>query len=108
MAIVGPSACPLRQARIESTPAVRQALETLLGARLTFSPGPEGYTFSGPGRFFPEAQPPPEAPDDPVKIIRAQNEADGLHLCARTAMPGWLGEPLDVGWAIDVLHPLAR
>ncbi len=22
-------------------------------------------------------------------------------------MPGWLGERLDVGWAIDVLHPLA-
>jgi hypothetical protein len=23
-------------------------------------------------------------------------------------MPRWLGERLDVGWAIDVLHPLAR
>jgi hypothetical protein len=22
-------------------------------------------------------------------------------------MPSWLGEPLDVGYAIDVLHPLA-
>jgi len=22
-------------------------------------------------------------------------------------MPGWLGERLDVGYAIDVLHPLA-
>jgi len=22
-------------------------------------------------------------------------------------MPGWLGERLNVGWAIDVLHPLA-
>jgi hypothetical protein len=30
-------------------------------------------------------------------------------ICTReTALPGWLGEPLDVGWAIDVLHPLAR
>ena len=37
-----------------------------------------------------------------------RNEADGLVLHARTAIPGWLGEPLDVGWAIDVLHPLAR
>ena len=26
---------------------------------------------------------------------------------ARTAIPGWLGEHLDVGYAIDVLHPLA-
>ena len=24
-----------------------------------------------------------------------------------TATPGWRGERLDVGWAIDVLHPLA-
>jgi len=23
-------------------------------------------------------------------------------------MPGWLGERLDVGWAIGVLHPLAN
>jgi len=29
-------------------------------------------------------------------------------LHSRTAMPGWLGERLDVGYAIDVLHPLAR
>jgi hypothetical protein len=46
-------------------------------------------------------------PDDPVKVIRARNDAGGLVLHARTAMPGWLGEPLDVGWAIDVLHPRA-
>jgi hypothetical protein len=26
---------------------------------------------------------------------------------ARTTCPGWLGERLDVGWAIDVLHPRA-
>jgi hypothetical protein len=26
---------------------------------------------------------------------------------ARTATPGWQGERLDVGYAIDVLHPLA-
>jgi hypothetical protein len=26
----------------------------------------------------------------------------------RTATPGWQGERLDVGYAIDVLHPLAR
>jgi 5-methylcytosine-specific restriction endonuclease McrA len=30
---------------------------------------------------------------------------DGAH--ARTGLAGWLGERLDVGWAIDVLHPLA-
>jgi len=28
-------------------------------------------------------------------------------LHSRTTCPSWLGEPLPVGWAIDVLHPLA-
>jgi hypothetical protein len=43
-----------------------------------------------------------------VVIIRTRNEANGLALHAGTAKSGWLGEPLDVGYAIDVLHPLAR
>ncbi len=60
------------------------------------------------GRLLPEVPPPPKVPVDPVKALIAQNEAEGLHLHARTAMPGWLGERLDVGWAIDVMHPLAR
>jgi hypothetical protein len=55
-----------------------------------------------------EAPPPPAVPGNPFDALRAQNEAQGLHLHARTAMPGWLGERLDVGCAIDVLHPLAR
>ena len=52
--------------------------------------------------------PPPEIPADPVAALRARNEAQGLVLHAHTATPGWLGEPLDLGYAIDVLHPLAR
>jgi 5-methylcytosine-specific restriction endonuclease McrA len=60
------------------------------------------------GRVLPEVPPRPEVPGDPVRALRARNDADGLVLHARTAMPGWLGEPLDVGYAIDVLHPLAR
>src|SRR3989454_4866917 len=36
-----------------------------------------------------------------------RHEAGGLRLHARPAIPGWLGERLDVGWAIDVMHPLA-
>jgi len=42
-----------------------------------------------------------------VDTLRTQNDARGLHIDARTSMPGWLGERLDVGYAIDVLHPLA-
>src|SRR5947208_778962 len=60
------------------------------------------------GRPLPEVPPPREVLGDPVEIIRARHDAEGLVLHARTATPGWLGERLDVGWAIDVLHPLAR
>src|SRR5438046_10445294 len=59
------------------------------------------------GRPLPEVPRPPETPDDSVTLLRARHEAQGLRLNAHTATPGWLGEPLDVGWAIDVLHPLA-
>jgi Domain of unknown function (DUF222)/HNH endonuclease len=59
------------------------------------------------GRVLPEVPPAPELHSDAVEIVRAQNVAEGLHLHSRTAMPSWLGEPLDVGYAIDVLHPRA-
>jgi 5-methylcytosine-specific restriction endonuclease McrA len=59
------------------------------------------------GRLLPEVPPPAAIPADPVQALRARHDAQGLRLHARTAIPGWLGEPLDVGWAIDVMHPLA-
>ena len=59
------------------------------------------------GRHLPDVPPPPSIPDDPVKALRARNEAAGLHLHAEATRPGWQGERLDVGWAIDVLHPRA-
>src|SRR5882724_464083 len=57
------------------------------------------------GRPLPEVPSPPKVVCDPVHALRAPHEAQGLRLHARTAWPGWLGERLDVGWAIDVLHP---
>jgi hypothetical protein len=60
------------------------------------------------GQLLPEIPAPAPVPAEPVLALRARHEAQGLHLDARTALPGWLGEHLDVGWAIDVLHPLAR
>jgi hypothetical protein len=60
------------------------------------------------GRRLPEVPPPCAVSSDPVAVLRARHEAHGLHLDARTATPGWLGERLDVGWAIGVLHPLAQ
>ena len=60
------------------------------------------------GRSIPDVPAAPVAPDDPVKELRALHEAQGLRVDSRTTTPGWLGERLDVGYAIDVLHPLAR
>jgi hypothetical protein len=59
------------------------------------------------GRLLPDVPPPSAVPDDPVQALGARHEAAGLRLHARTACPGWQGERLDVGWAIDVLHPRA-
>jgi 5-methylcytosine-specific restriction endonuclease McrA len=59
------------------------------------------------GRSLPAVPPPAAALADPVTALRARHASQGLHLHARTACPTWLGEPLDVGWAIGVLHPRA-
>ena len=59
------------------------------------------------GRLLPAVPLPVAMPTDPVQALRTRHEAQGLRLDARTATPGWLGERLNVGWAIDVLHPLA-
>jgi hypothetical protein len=60
------------------------------------------------GRLLPEVPPAPGVPWDAVYALQEQHEAAGLRLDAQTTTPGWLGESLDVGYAIDVLHPLTR
>jgi hypothetical protein len=47
-------------------------------------------------------------PEDPVDVLMDWNAAAGLDIHPRTALPAWLGDRLDLGRAIDVLHPLAR
>jgi hypothetical protein len=59
------------------------------------------------GRPLLDVPPPCAVPIDPVGDLRARNVAEGLLLDERTTCPGWLGERLDVGYVIDVLHPLA-
>jgi hypothetical protein len=49
----------------------------------------------------------PATSPDPVGQLRAQNDARGWHIDARTSTPSWLGERLNLGYAIAVLHPLA-
>ena len=72
--------------------------------------GPDGtLRFRRPdGRGLPEVPLSPPMVGDPVTELRARHDAEGLRLNARTAHPDWLGERLDLGWAIDVLHPKAN
>src|SRR5215813_1855048 len=60
------------------------------------------------GRPIPDVPEPAVVPANPTETLRAQNDGAGVQLHARTAIPGWLGERLDLGYAINVLHPLAR
>ena len=59
------------------------------------------------GQLLPEVPPAPDVPGDPVTHLRERNNAAGVVLDAQTTRPGWLGERLNVGYPIDVLHPLA-
>ena len=72
--------------------------------------GPDGaLQFRRPNGWpLPEVPSAAKVPSDPVKVLSVQNEALGLRVHARTGCPSWLGEGLDVGYAIDVLHPLAQ
>jgi Domain of unknown function (DUF222)/HNH endonuclease len=60
------------------------------------------------GQVLAETPALPPVPADPTQLMRAQHDASGLHIDARTSRPSWLGERLDVGWAVNVLHPLAQ
>ena len=72
--------------------------------------GPDGTLgFRRPdGRPLPEVPPPAVGLGDSEETLRSRHDAEGLRLNARTAHPDWLGERLDLGWAIDVLHPRAN
>jgi hypothetical protein len=56
---------------------------------------------------LPDVPPLPAIPGDPVATLKERNEAAGLRLDGRSLCPTALWERLDVGYAIDVLHPRA-
>jgi 5-methylcytosine-specific restriction endonuclease McrA len=60
------------------------------------------------GRALPEVPESPRIPGDPVTALQVGHDAEGLRLAPHTTRPGWLGERLELGWAIDVLHPRAN
>ena len=74
---------------------------------------PGGRPASPPGRApipmaeVVESPPLPPIAPDPIAVLRERNAADGIQIDAQTSKPGWLGERLDLGYAIDVLHPAA-
>ena len=70
---------------------------------------PDGdFQFRRPnGEEIPEVPPPAPVPADPVAAVRAEHEARQVRIDARTACARWLGERLDLVWAIDVLYPRA-
>src|SRR5499425_1319738 len=55
------------------------------------------------GRVLPDVPPPAVVPANPTETLQAQNNGAGVQINARTSMPGWQGERLDVGYAISVL-----
>ena len=59
------------------------------------------------GRALPDVPAPATVPANPTETLQAQNDGAGVQINARTSMPGWQGERLDVGYAINVLHPRA-
>ena len=60
------------------------------------------------GWLMPDVPPLPAIPNDPIEALKEHNEVAGLHLDERRLCPTVLWERLDVGWAIDVLHPRAN
>ena len=59
------------------------------------------------GRVLPNAPALPRVPADGGKALSDGNTTNGVDVDARTLLPAWTGERLDVRYAIDVLHPRA-
>ena len=76
----------------------------------------EGFTVelgdAGKARFFwPDGRPLPDVPPAPtwagtaLASTDAHLETSGITIDKDTTIPDWLGERLDLDWAITVLHP---
>ncbi len=64
----------------------------------------EALQFRRPdGRPLPDAPALPLVDGDPITTLRTSHASAGLVINTRTAIPHWLGERLNLGWALDVL-----
>jgi hypothetical protein len=59
------------------------------------------------GDVLADAPAMPNVPADVVAVLYGQNAAIGVQVAANTLTPRWCGEPLNVGYAISVMHPRA-
>jgi hypothetical protein len=59
------------------------------------------------GWVLPQVPAGPELAGDSVAALRAATAAGGVHVDAHTLTPNWGGERLNLGYAIDVMHPRA-
>jgi hypothetical protein len=59
------------------------------------------------GQLLGAVPPPAAVSRDVLDTIRTHSDALGFEIDAHTSTPAWLGERLDLEWAISVLHPLA-
>jgi hypothetical protein len=60
------------------------------------------------GRPLPDAPQLPDVPTDAADALWDQNVNAGARVDAHTLRPDWDGTRFNVGYAIEVLHPLAR
>jgi hypothetical protein len=56
---------------------------------------------------LPQVPPVTLVPRDPAKTLVVRSDEAGLAIDGRTGCATGTGERLDLGWAIDVLHPRA-
>ncbi|HVS13173.1 MAG TPA: HNH endonuclease signature motif containing protein, partial [Thermoanaerobaculia bacterium] len=52
------------------------------------------------GRLLPAAPAPPALPADPVDALVRRHERAGIEIGPETALPGWSGEPFELGTAV--------
>jgi len=60
------------------------------------------------GWLIPDAPEPPTVPADAGDFVRRESAAAGVHVDAHTLRPDWDGTRLNLGYAIDVMHPRAN
>jgi hypothetical protein len=60
------------------------------------------------GKLLPDVPAPAAVPADPVQAYARSTTRRGSACTRGRTCPSWLGERLDLGYALDVLHPLAN